>query len=168
MNLILIGMPGSGKSTVGARLAKRLGKRFYDTDLLLRQKMGETLQACIDRDGTAAFLAAEESVLTSLNAADSVIATGGSAVYSASGMAHLKEGGVCVYLYADADCIMRRLKDFSARGIALRDGMTIADLYAERKDLYEKYADVTVQVSDGDVEDAVRRIIAATELFDAR
>lgn len=161
MNVILIGMPGSGKSTVGVVLAKLLGLHFCDTDLVLQQHCGKKLQEIIRTEGDAAFFRHEEEVLAALDVQNTVIATGGSAVYSDRAMQHLKAGGKCVYLKVAADEIERRLANFSDRGVVIADGMTLADLYAERKPLYEKYADITVSVEGGTVWDTARRIAEA-------
>lgn len=161
MNVILIGMPGSGKSTVGVVLAKLLGLHFCDTDLVLQQHCGKKLQEIIRTEGDAAFFRHEEEVLAALDVQNTVIATGGSAVYSDRAMQHLKVGGKCVYLKVAADEIERRLANFSDRGVVIADGMTLADLYAERKPLYEKYADITVSAEGGTVWDTARRIAEA-------
>lgn len=161
MNVILIGMPGSGKSTVGVVLAKLLGLHFCDTDLVLQQHCGKKLQEIIRTGGDAAFFRHEEEVLAVLDVQNTVIATGGSAVYSDCAMQHLKAGGKCVYLKVAADEIERRLANFSDRGVVIADGMTLADLYAERKPLYEKYADITVSAEGGTVWDTARRIAEA-------
>ena len=158
MNVILIGMPGSGKSTVGVVLAKLLGLHFCDTDLVLQQHCGKKLQEIIRTEGDAAFFRHEEEVLSTLTCENTVIATGGSAVYSDRAMRHLKESGKCVYLKVEADEIERRLANFSDRGVVIADGMTLADLYAERRPLYEKYADLTVSAEGETVWDTARRI----------
>lgn len=161
MNIILIGMPGSGKSTVGVVLARMLGFRFCDTDIVLQQHCGKKLQDILRTEGDAAFFRYEEEVLAALEAENTVIATGGSAVYSDRAMRHLKANGQCVYLQVSACELERRLADFSERGIAIADGMTIADLYTARKPLYERYADITVCAEDGTVWDTARRIAEA-------
>ena len=163
MNMILIGMPGSGKSTIGVVLAKLLGKHFCDTDLLLQKHCGKKLQEIIRTEGADAFFRYEEEVLSSLDCTDTVVATGGSAVYSDKAMQHLKASGVCVYLQVDADEIARRLANFSDRGVVIGDGMTIADLYAERKLLYERYADLTVSAEGGSVYDVAKAIADKVE-----
>ena len=144
MNIILIGMPGCGKSTVGVILAKVLGLQFCDTDLVIQQREGRRLQEIIDAEGNDAFLRCERDALVTLDVEDSVVATGGSAVYSAEAMAHLRAIGTVVYLRVSAEEIERRLADFAARGVAIKDGQTVRDLYDERIPLYEKYADITV------------------------
>lgn len=144
MNIILIGMPGCGKSTVGVVLAKVMGLHFCDTDILIQQRAGKRLQQIIDEEGNDAFLAHERDALVSLEVTDTVVATGGSAIYSPAAMAHLKSIGIVVYLRVSEGEIERRLSDFAARGVAIKDGQTVRDLYNERIPLYEKYADITV------------------------
>ncbi len=158
MNIILIGMPGSGKSTVGVVLAKLLGLHFCDTDLVLQQHCGKKLQEIIRTEGDAAFFRHEEEVLATLAVQDTVVATGGSAVYADRAMQHLRADGKCVYLEVSEAEIERRLANFSDRGVVIAAGMTLADLYAERKPLYEKYADITVRAEGGTVWDTARRI----------
>lgn len=143
-NIILIGMPGAGKSTVGVVLAKTLGMDFVDTDLIIQQNTGRLLQDIIDVDGLPAFLAVEETILSNLSATGSVIATGGSACYSDKAMQHLKSIGKVVYLNVPCDEIIRRVKNIATRGIAVRPGRSLKDVYEERTPLYEKYADITV------------------------
>lgn len=161
MNIILIGMPGCGKSTVGVVLAKTLGMRFCDADLVIQERTGRKLQDILDTDGLDAFLACEEEALLSLHTDNTVIATGGSAVYSAKAMAHLKAGGKAVYLYVSRGCVEKRLRNFSRRGVAIAEGMTLCDLYDERAPLYEKYADVTVSAERIDIPAILRRIQTA-------
>ena len=149
-NLVLIGMPGSGKSTVGVLLAKSLGYDFLDTDLLLQRRAGRSLQDLLDRDGLQAFLAAEDAVLRSVDVTQTVIATGGSAVYSADGMAHLAKHGVLVWLRIDYPTLLRRLGDFSSRGIAGVGERSLEEIFAERETLYARYAQLTVNCADGE------------------
>ena len=158
MNIILIGMPGCGKSTVGVVLAKVLGMHFCDTDIVIQQNEGRKLQEIIDEDGNDAFLECEERALASLEIDGAVIATGGSAVYSEKAMSHLKENGKVVYLKVSESEIERRLADFAARGVAIKDGMTVKDLYNERIPLYEKYADITVKGEGSDIPAVIGKI----------
>lgn len=146
-NVILIGMPSSGKSTLGVLLAKMLGYDFLDTDLLIQRRTGKKLQQLLDEDGREAFLAAEEETLLSVRARRTVIATGGSAVYSAAGMAHLKKEGKTVYLKLPFRLIRRRLSNLSTRGVVLAPGQTLEMLFRERCALYEKYADLVFEES---------------------
>ena len=148
-NLILIGMPGCGKSTVGVLLAKALGYDFLDTDLVIQRRTGRRLQELIDSEGLEAFLAAEDAALCSVETTHTVIATGGSAVYSPAGMAHLAEHGVVVWLRVDLPTLKARLGDFAARGIAGIGAKTLDDLYAEREPLYARYAQITVNCAGG-------------------
>ena len=143
-NIILIGMPTCGKSTVGVLLAKHLGFRFLDTDLLIQETHGRLLHELIDEHGTKGFIALENDVCQTLDVNRSVIATGGSAVYGKEGMAHLKEIGTVVYLKITYPMLEERLGDYKTRGVILPDGYTLKDLFDERTALYEQYADITV------------------------
>ncbi len=160
-NLVLIGMPGCGKSTVGVLLAKALGYDFLDTDLVIQRRAGKRLQAIIDGEGLDAFLAAEADALCSVEATHTVIATGGSAVYSPEGMAHLARHGVIVWLRVDLPTLKARLGDFAARGIAGMGEKTLDDLFAEREPLYARYAQITVNCADGvaGVEQTKQRVL---------
>ncbi len=143
-NITLIGMPGVGKSTVGVVLAKALGLAFIDTDLVIQEQTGLLLQQIIDTKGLEAFARIEEDVLSGLQVTNSVVSTGGSAVYSDKAMKHLAAGGPVVYLRASCEEIISRINNLDSRGIALKPGYTLETLYAERVPLYEKYADITV------------------------
>ncbi|MBQ2756895.1 MAG: shikimate kinase [Clostridia bacterium] len=143
-NIVLIGMPSCGKSTVGVLLAKRLGFQFIDTDLLLQQKTGKLLHEIIAAEGLDRFLALENELCAGLQATDTVIATGGSVVYGKEAMQHLADVAHIVYLKISYETLTARLGDYVNRGVVLREGMTLYDLYLERTALYEKYADVTV------------------------
>ena len=144
MNLILIGMPGCGKSTVGVVLAKALGLDFIDSDLVIQKEMGAKLSQLIDRYGDEGFRAIENRINAALTATDSVIATGGSVVYGEEAMRHLKEIGTIIYLKLSCEAVEDRLGDLHARGVTIQPGWTLRDLYNERVPLYEKWADVTV------------------------
>ena len=146
-NIVLIGMPGSGKSTVGVLLAKVTGKGFVDTDLLIQSSAGCTLQEIVNTQGYEALRDEEERVLSALAMSDHVIATGGSAVYSGKAMAYLKQDSVIVFLDVSLECVRERIGDFSLRGISKRPDQTLEDLFRERLGLYQHYADLTV---DGD------------------
>ena len=143
-NLILIGMPAAGKSTVGVLLAKSLGFRFLDTDLLIQEKENRLLHEIIREDGLDRFLALENEVLATLDVTHTVIATGGSAIYGEAGMANLKSLGPVLYLDIGFDTLTARLGNYQNRGVVLREGMTLRDLYEERTALYRQYADATV------------------------
>ena len=147
-NIVLIGMPGSGKSTVGVLLAKALGYDFVDTDLLIQLREGCTLEELLRRKGIDAFLDIEGEVCAALEAENTVIATGGSAVYREHAMERLRADGRLVYLQVELPELTRRLSDLAGRGVALREGQTLADLYTERIALYERWADLTVAEGD--------------------
>ncbi|WP_166268936.1 shikimate kinase [Marinobacter caseinilyticus] len=147
-NLVLIGMPGSGKSTVGVLLAKHAAMGFVDTDLLIQASEGRSLQDIVDRDGHDALRRIEERVLLSAHYENHVIATGGSAVYSAAAMAHLKHHGRVVFLDVSLATVEQRIGDFSLRGISKRADQSIAELFRERYALYQTYADVVVPGDD--------------------
>ncbi|MBR7186743.1 MAG: shikimate kinase [Clostridia bacterium] len=144
-NIILIGMPSSGKSTAGRLIAKRLGYAFLDGDRLIEEAEGRPLSAIIAERGAEGFLEVEEGVLSTLQCTQTVIAPGGSAVYEEGAMAHLKSIGVVVYLKIGMQEIKRRIPDFTARGVVMRGKITsLEELYLERAPLYEKYADFSV------------------------
>ncbi len=158
-NWVLIGMPGAGKSTVGVLLAKRGARDFLDTDVLIQAREGRRLQAIVDTEGYLALRAIEERVLLDLDLRGHVIATGGSAPYSEAAMQHLKRHGRMIHLKTDADTLLARIGDYSARGLARRPDQTFADLYAERMALYERYADITVDAAAGSHEDVCEAIL---------
>ena len=158
-NIVLIGMPACGKSSVGVILAKTAAMAFVDTDLLIQQEEGKKLQYIIDNQGMDAFLKIEERVLASVDVQDSVISTGGSAVYSEKAMNHLKEDGIIVYLKLPLSEIDRRLKNIKTRGIAMKPGETLEDLYNYRVPFYEKYADITIDAEDLSIEDVIAEIL---------
>lgn len=146
-NITLIGMPGSGKSTVGVLLAKTLGYRFLDADLLIQQREGALLQDILDQRGVEGFLDVEEKVICSLDCTGTVIAPGGSAVCREQAALHLKELGLVVYLHVPLAELERRISNITTRGIAMAPGQTLADVYAIREPLYRRYADLTVDVT---------------------
>ena len=149
MTITLIGMPGSGKSCMGRALSRRLGMKTLDGDRLIEKNTGRQLQDIINEDGLEAFKAIEEETLLSITDDNIIITPGGSAVYYDSVMQHFKEKGIIVYLYVSPEVLLERLGDFSRRGIVLKEGQTINDLYLERAPLLEKYADITINC-DGD------------------
>lgn len=158
MNIILIGMPASGKSTVGVILAKLLAYDFIDTDLLIQRREGRPLSAIIEAEGIDGFLAIEASVCRALEADQCVIATGGSVVYSEDAMARLKALGHVVFLDVPYDALLSRLTDIRGRGVVLREGQTFQALYEERMALYRRHADWTVPEGDGFLEDTVAAV----------
>lgn len=161
MNIVLIGMPGCGKSTVGVLLAKSMLRDFTDTDLLIQNKYGKSLCEIIEGDGTEYFKEAENKVIASLNTDNCVIATGGSAVYGKDAMKKLKQNGKVIYLKLTPDIIESRIKNIKTRGIAMDKGCTIAQLYTERAPLYEKYADITIDCNNLSAEECVNAIAEA-------
>ncbi len=164
-NIVLIGMPGAGKSTLGIVLAKILNKSFIDADLLIQNQCDKTLQKIIDALGPEGFIEVENEVLSEIDAANAVIATGGSAVYSDAAMKHLASIGTIVYLEISYDSLVSRLNDLQERGVVLKGGisMSLRDLYEERKPLYQKYADITVNVDDLSITAAARKVASAVE-----
>lgn len=162
-NLILTGMPGAGKSTVGVVLAKRMGYRFVDSDLVIQEQTGMLLHQIIEARGLDAFLQLENDVNASLELEQSVIATGGSVIYGAEAMEHLKQIGTVIYLRLSYEEIEARLGDLHERGVALRQGQTLADLYAQRIPYYERYADITVDCEGKMIKDITADILAAAE-----
>lgn len=156
-NIVLIGMPGSGKSSIGVLLAKSAGLGFIDTDLVIQEKTGEKLQEIIDHNGIEAFLKTEDEVLSTLKTQNTVIATGGSAVFSKNGMDNLSKNGVIVFLDVSLDEIKRRINNITTRGIAMKSGEGLDSVYKERLPLYNSYADFTV-TSDS-IEDTISEIL---------
>lgn len=144
MNITLIGMPGSGKSTVGKALAKRLGLQFVDVDQVIIRKTGQTLAEILDDVGDAGFRQVEERINAELDVQDSVIAPGGSVIYGPRAMAHLRDISTVVYLQVEHDELLRRLGDLHARGVSILPGQTFRDLYNERCPYYERYAHLIV------------------------
>lgn len=143
-NITLIGMPASGKSSVGVVLAKRLGKKFVDTDIVIQEKYGKLLKELIEEHGDEGFREIEDEVNAGLDLENSIISPGGSVVYGEKAMRHLKEISVIIYLELSYTAIKSRLGDLRERGITLKEGQSLKDLYLERVPLYEKYADITV------------------------
>lgn len=163
-NIILIGMPASGKSTVGVILAKIIGYDFIDSDLLIQKAEGMKLAQIISKKGVDGFIRVEERVNAAIEAHRSVIATGGSAVYGQKAMEHFRQIGTIVYLKVDFDELERRLGNIRQRGVVLREGQTLRDLYEERSVLYDKYADLTVTEEGETVEDVITDLVVQLDV----
>lgn len=164
-NIVLIGMPGSGKSTVGIILAKFTAKDFIDTDVLIQLAENRTLQDIVDTDGHMALRVVEERVLLSVNRQNHIIATGGSAAYSSSAMKHLQGDGIIVFLDADLDCLRSRIQNYETRGLAKRPDQSFQDLFNERLALYTRYADITVPCSQLSQEQVCSKILTKIEQY---
>jgi shikimate kinase len=164
-NIVLVGMPGAGKSTLGVILAKALGWKFVDTDLAIQEREGRLLQEILDTDGPNAFRRIEEAVVLSLACRNTVIATGGSVVYSEKAMAHLSKDGVVIYLPITFAEMERRLINITTRGIVLVNGENLRAMYDERVPLYERYADIVVGCEGGHFEECVATALCELERF---
>lgn len=162
-NLILIGMPGSGKSTVGIILAKRLARPYLDSDILIQLTEKRTLQEIVDQDGYLALREIEERVLLGIVCDHHVIATGGSAAYSARAMQHLRKNSIVIYLKASVQTLNERIHDYETRGLAKRPEQSFADLFRERTELYSGYADITIDSDDRDQDQVCDDIIARVQ-----
>lgn len=158
-NIVLIGMPGVGKSTVGVLLAKVLGRDFVDTDVCIQVRERRSLQDVIDREGLDSFLALEERHVLAMSFHNSVIATGGSVVYSEPAMNRLRSGGIAIHLWLPLPALEKRLVDIKSRGLVIGPGQSIAGLYRERQPLYERYADITVKCDGLTHDQVVGRVI---------
>ena len=158
-NIVLIGMPGVGKSTIGVILAKVLGYQFLDADLLIQEQEGKLLKDIIAEVGTDGFIQVENRVNASINCEKTIIATGGSVIYGQEAMEHLKEIGTVVYLEVPFQHLEKRLSNIKGRGVVLKDGQTLYDLFMERTPLYEKYADVRVSEDGLGVEETVDLLV---------
>lgn len=158
-NIILIGMSGAGKSTLGVLLAKAMNYDFIDTDLILQTSENRLLQEIIEEDGITAFKAIEERILCDLTAEHSIIATGGSVIYSEKGMRCLEKLGHIVYLHVPYHEIKRRLQNIHSRGIVMEEGQTLDSLYEERESLYRKYGQTVIDVQERTIEETVDIII---------
>lgn len=162
-NIILIGMPGSGKSTVGVVLAKKLGFQFVDSDLVIQEQSGKLLYQLIEELGEAGFLMLENKVNAGIQAEKAVVATGGSAVYGKEAMKHFKETGIVVYLNLPYEELRERLGDLHKRGVVIREGSSLWELYEERIPLYKKYADIVMDCSGRDLRSIVEKIAKEVE-----
>ena len=159
MNVVLIGMPGAGKSTLGVLLAKLMGYSFVDTDILMQQKYGALLGQILKKNGNSTFLKLEEETMLGLETDNTVIATGGSAIYSKAGMEHLRQNAVCVYIEVPYRLLAMRLGDLKKRGVVLPEGFTLEDLYNERVPLYKSFADISVAFDKpGSLDVAARKL----------
>lgn len=159
MNIVLIGMPTAGKSTVGVILAKMMGYQFIDSDLVIQTKEDRLLKDIIAEQGVDGFLDIENRINAGIHATNSVIATGGSVVYGEEAMEHLRAIGKVVYIKLSYETILSRLNNAQQRGVVLREHQTLMDLYEERCPLYEKYADFVVEGENLDIEEVVNQIL---------
>ena len=157
-NIVLIGMPGVGKSSAGVVLAKILGYEFIDSDLVIQKKEKRLLKDIIAQEGNEGFLETENRINAGLEAENSVIATGGSVIYGKEAMEHFRQIGTIVYLRAEYDTINSRLSNLKGRGVAIKEGQTLLDLYNERTALYEHYADVIIDLDGLTIEETVNRL----------
>lgn len=164
-NLIFIGMPAVGKSTVGVVVAKQLGKRFLDSDLLIQEQEGKLLREIIAEVGEEEFLKIESQVNCNINVQNSIISPGGSVIYCEEAMEHFKKIGTIVYLKASFQTIKRRIRDPKKRGVVLREGQTFRNLYDERVKLYEKYADITVSEDGCKLDETIVNVLEAVEAY---
>lgn len=164
-NLIFIGMPAVGKSTVGVVVAKRLGMKFIDTDLLIQEQEGRLLHEIITDVGEDGFLKIENQVNRDVDVENSVISPGGSVVYCEDAMQHFKEIGIVVYLKASYQTIKRRIRSPKKRGVVLREGQTFKDLYRERTKLFERYADITISEDGCRIEQTIENVLSAVENY---
>ena len=158
-NIVLIGMPGVGKSTIGVILAKELGYQFIDSDLVIQQQEKRLLREIIEQEGVDGFLEIENRVNAGIQAEGAVIATGGSAVYGAEAMEHFRQTGTVVYLRLTYEKLKKRLGNLRGRGVVLRKGQTLHDIYRERSVLYEKYADIIIEETGRDIAATLREIL---------
>jgi shikimate kinase len=159
-SIILIGMPGAGKSTIGVLLARELGMDFLDTDIAIQVHEGKTLQQILDESNYLRLRAIEETVLLQTNDSPRVIATGGSAVYSAAAMDLLSSLGTVIYLRVPLDVLERRIDNYDTRGIARQPGQDFGDLFTERSGLYDKYADITLDCGEHIPADIVEELVS--------
>ena len=162
-NIVLIGMPGAGKSTVGVLLAKALGRYFLDTDIYIQAIEDKELQQIIDEKGLEEFCRIEESHIICIDIKNAVIATGGSAVYSEKVMQHLEEDGIIIHLDLPFEEVQRRVTNLYTRGVVMEKGQTLAGLYEKRQPLYKKYADITINCEKKTHEQIVDEIISRLE-----
>lgn len=167
-NVVLIGMPGAGKSTIGVILAKVLGLQFVDSDLLIQEQEQCLLKDIIERDGLEGLIRIEEQVNSEINLKNSVIATGGSVIYGERAMKHLREIGIVVYICLNFETISDRLGNIKQRGVVFREGQTLLSLYEERCPLYEKYAHIKVDAEGLGIEEVMEKISDEISLWKAK
>lgn len=160
-NIILVGMPTSGKSTVGVIVAKILGYNFVDADIVIQKKDGRRLSEIIEQEGVEGFIDIENKINSGIEVEKTVIATGGSVIYGVEAMEHYKNIGRVVYLKVGMEVLTKRLKNVKQRGVVMRPGQSLISLYNERSVLYEKYADITIDEKDNTMEEVVADLIAA-------
>lgn len=164
-NIVLIGMPGAGKSTIGVLLAKSMLMSFCDTDLLIQQKYSKGLSDIIKEEGTEKFLQIENDVICETDFEKSVVATGGSAVFGEEAMEKLRKDSLTVYLKVEVDELEKRINNIHTRGIAMKEGSSLREIFNERAELYEKYADITVECTHLTAEECVDEITRKAELI---
>lgn len=164
-NVILIGMPAVGKSTVGVVVAKRLGYKFVDTDILIQEEEGRLLREIIEEKGIHGFLEIEDRVNAGVDVKNTVISPGGSVVYCKNAMEHYKKIGTVVYLQVSFETINKRLKNAKGRGVVLKEGQTLKDLYDERVRLFEKYAEVTVSEDGLNLEETIEEVLKTLKIL---
>jgi shikimate kinase len=164
-NIVLIGMPGVGKSTAGVIAAKTLGLKFEDTDLMIQSAEKRLLKQIISDEGVTGFLKIEENVLKSIDQKGYLIATGGSAVYGFEGMDHLRENSLIIYLHLELDELTKRLGNLENRGVVLKPGQTLADIYEERLPLYRRFADIEIDETNLDIEATVTKICSGVSIY---
>ena len=162
-NIVFIGMPASGKSTVGVVVAKRLGYKFVDTDLVIQEVEKRLLKEIIAEEGNEGFLRIEDRVNAEIQEERAVISPGGSVVYCENAMRHYKETGMIVYLHTSYETINNRLHNAKNRGVVLKDGQTLKDLYEERSALFERYADLTISEEGRDLEETIEEVLRVLE-----
>lgn len=162
-NIVFIGMPASGKSTVGVVVAKRLGYKFVDTDLVIQEVEKRLLKEIIAEEGNEGFLRIEDRVNAEIQEERAVISPGGSVVYCENAMRHYKEIGMIVYLHTSYETISNRLHNAKNRGVVLKDGQTLKDLYEERTALFERYADLTISEEGRDLEETIEEVLRVLE-----
>lgn len=164
-NIVLIGMPGAGKSTIGVVLAKVLAMDFVDSDLVIQKQEGRRLSEIIDAEGPERFIEIEDQINSGIDCVNSVIATGGSAVYGERAMSHFSENGVVVYIRLSYDGVCARLGNIKGRGVVMKKGQTLRDIYEERSFLYERYAEVTVDADGLSIEETLQKTLQAVEIL---